>query len=64
MVGLRWNIFTNALEMIDDKGYEMYVFRDCANINRLYRGLNKNKINWYMQEPLEPVKQEDLKKEE
>ncbi len=61
MIALKWNIFLNAWEMIDERGFEMYIFRNCANINRLYKNLDKNKINWYAQEPLMPVKQEEIK---
>jgi hypothetical protein len=64
MVGLRWNRYLNAWEMVDERGYEMYVFRNCGNINRLYLDLDKRKINWYPQMPLRPAKQEPLPKEE
>jgi hypothetical protein len=64
MVGLRWNKYLNGWEMLDERGFEMYVFRNCANINRLYKNLDKTKMNWYAQAPLEPVKQESLTKEE
>lgn len=60
MIALKWNLFLNAWEMIDEHGFEMYIFRNCANINRLYKNLDKNKINWYAQEPLTPVKQEEV----
>lgn len=60
MVGLRWNMYINRWEMMDERGFEMYLFRNCFNVNRLYKNLDKTKVNWYAQEPLTPVKQEEI----
>ena len=64
MVGLRFNRYLNAWEIIDHHGYEMYIVRNCANVNRLYKGLDKTKLNWYAQVPLEVYKQEPLPQED
>jgi len=60
MVIMKWNPYVEEWFMFDEKGREMYRFRDCANINRLYRGLDKTKANYYPQEPLEPMRQEGV----
>ena len=60
MIILRWNKYVEEWVMLDDKMNEMYRFRDCRNINRLYRNLDKEKINIYAQEPLEPIQQNPI----
>jgi len=43
-----------------DSKREMYRFCDCINMNRLYRGLQKNKLNYYDQRPLDVARQVPL----
>ena len=59
MLMMIWNEYLHGWDMLDEHGFEMYMFRNCGNINRLYKHLDKTKINWYDQKPLEQVKQKD-----
>jgi len=60
MISLRWNHHVELWLMCNGSGREMYRFFDCVNLNLLYKGLDKSKINYYDQQPLEPVEQEDV----
>ena len=57
MISLRWNPYVEEWIMCNGIGREMYRFRDCVNMNILYKGLDKTRVNYYPQEPLEQVPQ-------
>ena len=59
MITLRWNPHVELWIMCNGNGREMYRFFDCVNLNLLYRGLSKDKVNYFNQEPLDVAKQED-----
>jgi hypothetical protein len=60
MITLRWNPHVELWIMCNGTGREMYRFFDCVNLNILYKNLDKTMVNFYQQEPLEPVKKEAL----